>query len=396
MTKANVSAVCILLSLLAAGLTPSPAEAGCKWVSRGFKSYLKCTGDIAKAAGKVTETVQEKVGKPVGKGAEHLAHEVGKVLDKTGREIGNAGRDINRYAIENPEDVVAIVAVATVAWAACVDGCTLVGSLLIDGGTAGGTAGGLVAIPLIAIEGGEEKQPEESARLSQPSEPSESNTPTDDNNSSYESKLEEEYPHKYSSKDHPSPEGMQNGIPIVTYRSLDERLGEIFNEFAPPGPNVAVRYPDPEYDAAGGTFLSPRSTNDEGARAAFGDDARRIHAATDFLMFPGQPVFATLTGVVDGDPWEPKPGVKAVNIRSQDGTVSRILYIHPNENIKNGATVKAGETVLGRAADLSKIPAYKGVPNHVHVDYTDFRGRRFDPWSNVVTELAPGSTAQKR
>lgn len=104
---------------------PTSADA-CKWITREFKSYLNCGGDVAKAAGKVNETAQEKVGKPFGKSVEHFVNKVGKVLDKTGREIGNAGRDISRYAIENPEDMIAIAAIEIIAWADCVDWCAFV------------------------------------------------------------------------------------------------------------------------------------------------------------------------------------------------------------------------------------------------------------------------------
>ena len=47
-----------IVSLAALGYS-SGAEAGCKWVSRGFKSYLSCTGDVARIIGKVTRVVTE-------------------------------------------------------------------------------------------------------------------------------------------------------------------------------------------------------------------------------------------------------------------------------------------------------------------------------------------------
>jgi hypothetical protein len=42
-----------------------PAAADCRWVSRGLKSYLKCTGDVPKVLGSATDALQDNIGKPV-------------------------------------------------------------------------------------------------------------------------------------------------------------------------------------------------------------------------------------------------------------------------------------------------------------------------------------------
>ncbi len=84
-------------------------------------------------------------------------------------------------------------------------------------------------------------------------------------------------------------------------------------------------------------------------------------------------------------------GLSLVQVRAFDGTIARELYVDPIPSIAKGVEVKAGETVIGRAADLSTVKEYAsaGVPNHVHVDYTDRNGRRFDPFMNAYIENAP-------
>jgi hypothetical protein len=331
-----------------------------------------------------------------------------KPLSKAGKELDNASRDIKKavpiYAAvdeglsrpvretakwieKHPEEALAIAAVAVVGWAACVDGCAFVGGLIIDGATAGGAAaaGTAITIPLIAIEPKKEREPPSVDNKRQPA-------PTSNEEAVRKTPLDEVYLDKYYSKrEYPS-----GKPPILVYRTLDERLGEIFNEFAPPSANVRVRLPDPKAgDRVGGVFESPRTNIDDPAVAkAYGKDARRIHGATDFLMSPGHPVLATMTGKIDSAV-PMKNGFHMVTIVSQDETVARLLYVRPNPDVKPGVSVKAGVTPIGVAENLSTSKDYKDVPNHVHVDFTDFRGHRFDPWSNkrtepMMTKKAPG------
>lgn len=83
----------------------STAHAGCKWVSRGFKSYLRCTGDVAETIGDISEagqdaakTVLEELPQAAIDGAKHFS-------DQFGREIGDAGRDINQSVLQAGRDV---------------------------------------------------------------------------------------------------------------------------------------------------------------------------------------------------------------------------------------------------------------------------------------------------
>lgn len=78
-----------------------PAEAKCKVVTRGFKSYLKCTGSIAKSAGKLTKAAQKKLGRPIAKATKA----VGKGVIHLGGEFQDIGRDLNRAAIDAGHDI---------------------------------------------------------------------------------------------------------------------------------------------------------------------------------------------------------------------------------------------------------------------------------------------------
>ncbi|NRF71329.1 DUF4157 domain-containing protein [Aquincola sp. S2] len=44
------------------------SRADCRWVTRGFKSYMKCSGDAARAAGAATQVLQDNIGRPAEEG----------------------------------------------------------------------------------------------------------------------------------------------------------------------------------------------------------------------------------------------------------------------------------------------------------------------------------------
>lgn len=90
---------------LATGVAPLSAEAGCKIVSRGFKSYLKCTGDVAQTLGRGTEVLQETVGKPLGEGVKAIGAGVAHLGDQIGRETGDFGRNFNQAMIKAGHDI---------------------------------------------------------------------------------------------------------------------------------------------------------------------------------------------------------------------------------------------------------------------------------------------------
>jgi murein DD-endopeptidase MepM/ murein hydrolase activator NlpD len=330
-----------------------------------------------------------------------------KPISKAGNELDNASRGIKkevpiygtieeglsrpvretgRWIERHPEEALTIAAVVAVGWAACVDGCALVGSILLDGAAMGGAAGTTVAVPLIAIEAVKKEPPAATPSAAQPPAKPAPEAPkakpkaSDASNSTAVAtvQLDEVYMHKYSKKEYPN-----GSPPVIVYRSLNERLGEVFNEFAPPSSLVSIRVSDPD-DTAGGIFTSPRKES-SGA-----PDIRRIHAATDFLMPPGHPVLAPMTGKIDRIGNTGTADFRLVQIVSQDGTVARVLYVKPDAQVQPGLEVKAGVTRLGVSDNLSRSTEYSGVPNHVHVDFTDFRGQRFDPWTNQRTRPTGG------
>src|SRR5262249_23209125 len=147
--------------------------------------------------------------------------------------------------------------------------------------------------------------------------------------------------------------------------------------FSYPNAEAKPRLPTPS-DPAGGIFTSPRNTNDPDANTLYGvGNAGRVHGATDYLLAPNMPVYATMTGIVDriGDTGT---GFKLVQIKAFDGTVARELYVDPI--VQKGDKVTAGETMVGHSVQLSTYPGYANVPNHVHCDYIDRNGRKFDPF----------------
>jgi len=111
-------------------------------------------------------------------------------------------------------------------------------------------------------------------------------------------------------------------------------------------------------------------------------------------MAPGTPVVATMTGVVERI-GRTETGLPLVEIKAFDGTIARELYVEPPPSIKKGVSVTAGDTLIGRASNLAQVKEYVSVPNHVHVDYTDRKGRRFDPFLNVYIENAPPAAEAK-
>jgi hypothetical protein len=63
--KVHKKKAILTCAIIFLAMSASSATAGCKWVSRGFKSYAKCSGDVAKGAGELTQQLQTHVGKPL-------------------------------------------------------------------------------------------------------------------------------------------------------------------------------------------------------------------------------------------------------------------------------------------------------------------------------------------
>jgi hypothetical protein len=93
-----------------------------------------------------------------------------------------------------------------------------------------------------------------------------------------------------------------------------------------------------------------------------------------------------MTGTVtQAQPLSDGHGLKMVVITAQDGTEARLLYVEPDPAVVIGKKVDAGSPI-GVSQRLSIKPEYKNTPNHVHIDFTDAKGRKFDPYSNIVVE----------
>ena len=335
-----------------------------------------------------------------------------KPLEKIGTELDNGSRDFKdkvpiyrdveeggsravretfKWIENNPEKALAIAAVVVVGWAACADGCTFVAGILVDGSTVGAGSGTL-AIPIVATTFGDDssKKPVPSLPTNQTIE----NKNTDSEPQKDYLSPTKVYPKYYSNADHPSPKGLSNAIPRISYRTLHDRFTDILLDFSYPSETAAPRVPTAT-DPAGGIFTSPRKTAAPDAKALYGDSARRIHAGTDYLMRPGDKVYATMSGTVTSTTGRTETGFSFVTIRAFDGTEARLLYVDIDPSVKVGNKVEAGQSVLGMAADLSRAPDYKNVPNHVHADYTDRHGRRFDPFLNMYVEESHKVSAGK-
>ena len=189
-------------------------------------------------------------------------------------------------------------------------------------------------------------------------------------------------------------------MPVIEYYPIEGDDATKKNVFAAPTwcphPRLAPAS-DPE---GGGIFGSARTDlgkGDEAKRAetVFGKNARRLHAATDFLMDANDFVYAPLSGTAIVQPFankkdKPATDFKMIVITGADGVRSRVLYVIPEPMFTSGSVVpvQAGVTIIGRADNLMRSADYRngGVPNHVHIDFTDRLGRRFDPYSNEVVE----------
>jgi parallel beta helix pectate lyase-like protein len=187
------------------------------------------------------------------------------------------------------------------------------------------------------------------------------------------------YPKHYGKNEHDK--GISYQQAGVDIHPLDVWFDKCSMQYAPPTKTNIIRERTKK-DKAGGIFLSPRSkVHDSIAIKLLGEDnVRRVHGGYDYITKPGELIYATMSGRIKV--WKAKRGWMAVNIISIDsGIVSRVLYIVPNSNIKNGMVVVAGETVLGRADNLKNYPEYDSCPNHVHVDFKHPARGIFNPYT---------------
>ncbi len=353
-------------------------------IARGIRNLGRMTGV------KPVQCIGAKAGKEWQRTTKNVPL-IGDVEHMTTDQV----RDTGRWIKTHPDDAIEIGMVVVAAWAACADGCTVLVNLVVKGVTIPVGAAIIGNDPSAPNKGDtdsatyrplteassptSEPSPEASATSDKTSEGS-GTAPSSTDDSTSSMWLQRSFPRFVARGDNPNF--------IVKYQSPNDQLSNVFNSFAPPTRPVQVRTPTQD-DPAGGVFLSPRvdlgnSADAVAAKRDFGDGARRVHGGTDFLASPGQPVFADMSGVVER--WFTVSGFDAIQIRSKDQTTARILYIKKADGLHEGDPVEAGVTRVGTAIDISGAYNPKEVPNHVHTDYTDYLGRRFDPWTNEVLE----------
>jgi len=170
---------------------------------------------------------------------------------------------------------------------------------------------------------------------------------------------------------------------VIKYREEINNLDNLINEFSHATYNPVIR--------TDGIMTSSRNTKvPDKYKAEYGDEyARRTHSGIDYLTSPGMPILAPMTGTITVI-GQMDTGLSAIYIRSgsPDGTLARVLYINPIEGLVINQKVKAGE-VIGYAENIH--PYYHdNIPNHVHVDFRDPLGNKFNPFTNeYIDNLAP-------
>jgi murein DD-endopeptidase MepM/ murein hydrolase activator NlpD len=141
-------------------------------------------------------------------------------------------------------------------------------------------------------------------------------------------------------------------------------------------------------DIANPTGQSPRSSDAYGS-GAFGaprDHGSRHHAGVDYIVRPGQAVWAPISGFVSkiGHPYADGGALRYVEIVNPALKLSaRVFYVDP--------TVKVGDPVsiqqaIGVAQSLQdRYPG--GITDHVHLEIADAAGRKLDPSSLILAQL---------
>lgn len=103
------------------------------------------------------------------------------------------------------------------------------------------------------------------------------------------------------------------------------------------------------------------------------DGGKRKHKGQDYLVTPGQIVYAPISGVVTTGPAYASglhPELRLIKI-TDGATVVNIMYALPG----TGGYVAKGERI-GTAQSLQSV--YKGIPDHIHVEVS-IAGVKVDP-----------------
>jgi len=368
-------------------------------VGNAFRELGKVTGrDEFREIGDSLDATSKGVKDDV-----HLYRDIEEGLSK-----GASG--IAQKASDDPVGTIAVVAVAYFAWSTCVDGCQFMVGLTDGLGATVATvglfsAGGETARSLPSGKGRAQQdmdttEPEHVEDAAAEPESSSEGTSASASPMPHEAEHQAEpesdipmeiftreiYPGGFSKVDHP------NGPPpVIVYRSFDETMTSsmMFNSFAFPADAAEWRISG-EKDPGGGTLQNPRNDNISPKVAAAFEQARRSHGGLDFLLPKDIPLTAVMTGRVSYITKRDN-GLDTITIVAPDSTTAQMLYVRTDPGLKVGDQVEAGKSPVGHSTDIHvKYP--KSVPNHVHVQFIDPFGRRFDPWRNAVIVDPPGNT----
>jgi hypothetical protein len=364
------------------------------FLSLFLASWLFAFTNVAVAAcglvGCVLEWTGDRTGIPpikkAGKEADNASRDVKKNTPGYSEAEGAVSRPVRegfKWIEKNPDKAIIIAVVVAGGWAACIGGCTFIAGLTVTGEQLGAT-GGAISIPILVYQSGEEQRRTRTAHGAPPSRTTHSDAPSPIGGTEKQlpdvGSFEKDYPQYYSKVTYPN--GLWNSAPKITYNFPGQGTRDRSQTFAWPSPEARPRVPT-LLDKPGGLFLSPRQPLNPDAKSLYGKDTSRVHGGTDWLIAPGRPIYATVSGVV-GKFARTETGFPIITISASDGTRGRLLYVQPS--VRPGERVVAGQTVVGRSMDLWTYKGYAQdkVPNHVHADFIDRKGRKFDPYTNMT------------
>lgn len=169
---------------------------------------------------------------------------------------------------------------------------------------------------------------------------------------------------------------------IARFLPPDTVLGEAWPNAAtslkPPTKSGQLR---PCCGGGGGGFLATR----------FDKGKLRFHAGADYATVVREEIYSPISGWVERVKNPGKPGLMGLLLVNDKGYSASVFYIEPTQEIrdalarptldgvtKNRYKVEAGKTVIGYSQDLH--PSYPAnVPQHVHVTLTDPSGNPVSP-----------------
>lgn len=190
----------------------------------------------------------------------------------------------------------------------------------------------------------------------------------------------------------------------LTASEYEDRDVHHFRRFLLPNARLGMGFPEKE------KLVAPTKTGEvrpcclKGGGGSFLNDRLdkgklRFYGGTDYLTKPGDPIYATLDGWVEGRK-DPRKEFGGVILRNKEGYRSIIYFVELSPDIdaalkaKKRYEVKAGETVIGKAQDLH--PVYPPeVANHVFVVMSDPKGSPIDPSGKILLDRAPKSVPEK-